>query len=213
MKWVLIVFLGLATPVAANPSGPIRVIDGDTLDVGSTRVRLHGIDAPEANQTCMRPDGAVWACGRWVEEQARGLYEGKRARCEALDRDRYGRVVARCQVRGKDLGAALVSAGLATAFRRYSSDYVDIEKEAVVAGRGIFGSEMTAPQAFRNAQAPVSAAPEGCAIKGNISSGGHIYHMPGQEHYARTQINTARGERWFCSEAEARAAGWRRARR
>ena len=54
-----------------------------------------------------------------------------------------------------------------------------------------------------------------CRIKGNISynSGKRIYHMPGDRDYARTKISPARGERWFCSEAEARAAGWRRAGR
>jgi len=51
-------------------------------------------------------------------------------------------------------------------------------------------------------------------IKGNIRPKCvRIYHMPGQEHYARTVIRTGQGERWFCSEAEARAAGWRRAKR
>jgi hypothetical protein len=54
----------------------------------------------------------------------------------------------------------------------------------------------------------------GCNIKGNISknNGQRIYHVPGQEHYAETQIHTLSGERWFCSEEEARAAGWRKAR-
>jgi hypothetical protein len=60
----------------------------------------------------------------------------------------------------------------------------------------------------------VSAGFSTCQIKGNISynSGERIYHMPGQEDYFRTKINWADGERWFCTEAEARAAGWRRAR-
>ncbi|PBB67403.1 hypothetical protein CK228_16405 [Mesorhizobium sp. WSM4312] len=55
----------------------------------------------------------------------------------------------------------------------------------------------------------------GCNIKGNISinTGEHIYHVPGQEHYWETKISPEYGERWFCSEAEARAAGWRKARR
>jgi hypothetical protein len=54
-----------------------------------------------------------------------------------------------------------------------------------------------------------------CDIKGNISinSGEKIYHVPGQEHYDETVISPQYGERWFCSEAEARAAGWRRAKR
>lgn len=213
MKWLLIALTLAATPAVAGPNGSIVVIDGDTFDIGGERVRIYGIDAPEKAQTCTRPGGAVWNCGRWVEEAVRARYTGKGARCEALDRDRHDRIVAQCSVDGQDLGAALVSAGFATAFRRYSSDYIDVEKEAMVAGRGIFGSEMTAPQSFRNAVSPAQSAPQDCVIKGNISSGGRIFHMPGQEHYDRTRINTARGEHWFCSEAEARAAGWRKARR
>jgi len=53
----------------------------------------------------------------------------------------------------------------------------------------------------------------GCTIKGNISRRGErIYHVPGDRYYAATVIDIAKGERWFCSEAEARAAGWRRAK-
>jgi hypothetical protein len=58
------------------------------------------------------------------------------------------------------------------------------------------------------------ASASSCNIKGNISSGGErIYHVPGQKYYGGTSISARRGERWFCSEAEAREAGWRRARR
>lgn len=51
-----------------------------------------------------------------------------------------------------------------------------------------------------------------CSIKGNvsISLGERIYHLPGQKYYAETAIRPEHGERWFCSEADARAAGWRR---
>ena len=54
-----------------------------------------------------------------------------------------------------------------------------------------------------------------CNIKGNISvsTGERIYHLPGQRYYEETAINTRKGERYFCSEAEARAAGWRRSKR
>ncbi|NNF72551.1 MAG: thermonuclease family protein [Rhodobacteraceae bacterium] len=204
----------LGVPVYAGPDGHISVVDGDTIDVGGTRVRLFGIDAPEGDQTCTRPEGAVWACGTWATAQVRALYQGKRARCKTIERDHYGRAVARCTVRGQDMGATIVDRGFATAFLRYSDLYAEIEKGAVVAGRGIFGSDMAPPEAHRSAaRAPQQAAPGRCVIKGNISDNGRIYHLPGQEHYARTRISENRGERWFCSEADARAAGWRRARR
>ena len=52
----------------------------------------------------------------------------------------------------------------------------------------------------------------GCDIKGNIGNGERIYHLPGGSHYGRTKIDADKGERWFCSEAEAEQAGWRKAR-
>ncbi len=216
-RCLALVALLCAAPVFAGPDGPVRVIDGDTFDVGGARVRLHGIDALEVQQTCRTEQGVEWRCGQWVSQQVRALYQGKTARCEALDRDRYDRIVARCRVGGRDVGDVLVSAGLAYAFRKYSMEYDLAEKQAAVADRGIWAHVATRPGQHRAAQRaarPAQSAPAGCAIKGNLSSkGARIYHMPGQEHYAGTRINTAKGERWFCSEAEARAAGWRRARR
>jgi hypothetical protein len=59
-----------------------------------------------------------------------------------------------------------------------------------------------------------TAGGDGCTIKGNLNSkGDRIYHLPGQENYEQTVISPSKGERWFCSEDEARAAGWRRAQR
>lgn len=211
VRLVLLIWLGLAAGAMADVTGRIAVVDGDTLRVGGERVRLHGIDAPEMDQTCTRPSGETWRCGAWSAEQVRRAYEGRRAVCRRIDTDRYGRMVARCEVDGADMGATLVYNGLATAFVRYSDAYVEHEKAAIVAGRGIFSSRLEPPSSFRAGSAP--PPPAACAIKGNISGNGRIYHMPGQEHYDRTRIDTARGERWFCSEAEARAAGWRRARR
>ena len=54
-----------------------------------------------------------------------------------------------------------------------------------------------------------------CDIKGNISinSGERIYLVRGQEFYSRTKISSQYGERWFCSEEDARVAGWRKAQR
>ena len=63
-------------------------------------------------------------------------------------------------------------------------------------------------------QAAAAASAGDCRIKGNISKKGtRIYHVPGGVSYAKTRIDTSKGERWFCTEAKARAAGWRRAKR
>jgi len=202
-----------AFPAFAAPNGTIRVIDADTIDVGGTRVRLFGIDAPEMGQPC-RADGREWDCGAWARDVVRNRFEGTYARCQPRDTDRYGRVVAQCAVDGQDMGRVIVYSGLAWAFRRYSETYDLDEKAAAIAGRGVWAVQVQRPSDFRAARVAGDPAPDrNCAIKGNISSGGRIYHMPGQQNYARTRINPTNGERWFCSPAEAEAAGWRAARR
>ena len=197
-----------------DASDVIHIIDGDTLDVGEIRVRLHGIDAPEIDQLCDPGEGPVFRCGAWVRRVVADRYEGKRATCEVIEIDRYGRSVATCRVAGEDIGRALVRDGLAFAYRRYSMAYDLEEKQAAAAGRGLHAVSMQSPAQFRaGKRRSKDTPPEGCAIKGNISGNGRIYHMPGQMHYGKTSVNLRNGERWFCSEAEAKAAGWRRARR
>ncbi|WP_375554031.1 thermonuclease family protein [Roseovarius mucosus] len=225
LRICLLIVLGLV-PLSAGAEGfggLVRVIDGDTLDVGEVRVRLHGIDAPELGQICTNPDGGTWDCGTWVAEEVRARIENREARCQAVEKDRYDRTVARCTVVGQDVGRMLVADGLALAYRKYSMAYDLDEKAAVIAGRGLHEVLMARPEDHRRmvreeraaeAQANAPAPQAGCVIKGNRSgSGNQIYHMPGQADYDATVITEAKGERWFCSEAEARAAGWRRAKR
>ena len=218
---VLVVSLSLplARPAGADVVGAARVVDGDTIEVAGQTVRLFGIDAPERTQTCAGPDGA-WPCGRWASRQVQALVAGGVA-CDDRGHDRYGRLLSVCTrlADGTDLNAALVAQGAAVAFRRYSDAYVAQERAALRAGQGVWvlgADAMVPPEQFRAARwmaADGAAAPADCAIKGNISASGHIYHLPGQHDYDRTRINENAGERWFCSEAEARAAGWRPAQR
>ncbi|WP_306418437.1 thermonuclease family protein [Pseudoprimorskyibacter insulae] len=202
----------------ADPSGRVDVVDGDTIHVGQVTVRLHGVDAPELAQTCARADGTVWRCGSWAAQEAERRFGGKSATCTTRDVDRYGRIVATCRVDGQDMGQVLVQNGIAFAFRQYSMAYDLDEKGAAIARRGLHAHDVMPPSQYRaqqrNAVASTDAPDAACPIKGNISGkGNRIYHMPGQRDYARTSIRTENGERWFCSEADARAAGWRRAMR
>lgn len=209
----------LAVPASSGQavvSGMIRVIDGDTFDVGQTRVRLHGIDAPEAAQTCTGDDGLEWACGAWVSDQVRAGFQGEQARCEAVDVDRYGRVVARCFVGKTDVGRHLVQNGWAFAYRRFSTAYVGDETTSIRQKAGLHASRVQSPDDFRSAEGGRADAQPvaGCLIKGNISSNGtRIFHSPGQRDYEKTRIQRSEGERWFCSATEARQAGWRAAKR
>ena len=137
---VLVFALGLsAGAVSSEITGKVRVIDGDTLDVGKVRVRLHGIDAPETDQPCTTLGGQNWACGDWITRQVRDRFQGATARCEPLDTDRYKRIVARCFVGETDIAKMLVSEGWAFAYRKYSMDYDLDEKAAFVAARGVHG--------------------------------------------------------------------------
>jgi len=209
---LLLVLWLLAGPTAAQTLvGAARVIDGDTLVVASERIRLHGIDAPEAGQRCEDGVGQRWDCGAFASS-ALGQLVADGVRCEGIERDRYDRLVARCFAGERDIGAALVQSGAAFAYARYSRDYLELEAAAAQAGRGIWSGKALRPDVVRAAAtAGVGAAPGACAIKGNISSNGKLYHLPGSRAYSATVINPAQGERWFCSESEALAAGWRKA--
>ncbi len=110
----------------------------------------------------------------------------------------------------------MVAAGWALADRRFSTDYVWDEAGAKRARKGVWRGDFIRPWDWRKGMR-LSAQDKqlgACNIKGNIGRRhARIYHVPGGQYYARTRIDPAKGERWFCSEAEARAAGWRRSRR
>ena len=201
---------------AAGPvlTGTAAVIDGDTLEVAGARVRLEGIDAPEAGQTCARKGGRTWSCGTEATAQLKSLIGGREVACRSAGRDKYGRVLGWCAAGGRDLNGEMVRSGHAWAFVRYSTRYQAAETQARRAKAGIWQGEAEPAWAFRERRWGVAeaAAPNGCAIKGNVTANGHIYHMPWSPWYAKVRVEPAKGERWFCNEAEAAEAGFRPAR-
>lgn len=195
--------------------GEIRVFDGDTIEIGPLLLRLHGVDAPERGQSCASREGGRWRCGAVSSNRVAELIKGRELSCEARDRDPYGRIIAKCDVAGVDIGEVLVKEGLAWAFVEYSLDYVRLEAEAKQSGVGVWQADTQTPWAYRDDKwnRALEASPDGrCPIKGNIApgkSGSRIYHTPWSPNYGTTKINKSKGERWFCDEAEALAAGWR----
>lgn len=119
--------------IAAPAAAQVSVTDGDTIKLGGMTYRLWGIDAPESMQVCA--DG--WHAGAAATRKLESLVKERAVVCEVRDRDRYGRTVGLCRTGDGDLGAAMVRAGMAWAFTRYSSDYVADEKVALVVRAGV----------------------------------------------------------------------------
>ncbi|GEC31695.1 succinoglycan biosynthesis protein [Sinorhizobium fredii USDA 205] len=213
---LVIAFLAIVLVLSSASSRAgfaVHVIDGDTLDVDGFRHRLHGIDAPEAGQACSGSDGLDWSCGRAAIEKIEELVSGKHVTCDSRGSDGYGRLISVCVADGREINATMVEVGLAWAFRKYTADYVPLEDAARSRGIGIWQAPTQTAWDYREAhwQAAVQSVPDGsCPIKGNISRKNvKIYHVPWSKDYPKTRIDPSRGERWFCSEADAVAAGWR----
>jgi endonuclease YncB( thermonuclease family) len=210
----LIFGLSFHTPPSRSAetlAGRAIVIDGDTIDIGGTHVRLEGIDAPEAGQTCARRFIGKWGCGAAASKALGKMIGSRRIDCESRGHDKYGRVLGLCRVEGRDINQEMVRAGHAWAFVKYSKTYVEAEAEARTAKVGIWQAETEPAWVYREKrwQTAETAAPNGCAIKGNVTARGQIYHMPWSPWYGKVRVEASKGERWFCSEAEAKAAGWR----
>lgn len=227
---VLLLAIAGASPVAAQDDGPavaatdtampIRgtatVLDGDTVAINGQRIRLFGIDAFEADQRC--GNDSQTPCGGRATEALRQMIGSSELICTNRGTDRYSRVLSVCRVGATDVNAAMVQQGWATAYRRYSNDYVFDEDQAKLARAGAWSGTFAMPWDYRAGgrnqiavaqRTPDPAPATGCQIKGNINSKGEkIYHVPGDNSYSRTKP-----EAMFCSEDEAVRAGFRRAHR
>jgi len=133
-------------------------IDGDTLSLGGERIRLHGIDAPESQQTCTRR-GDAWHCGQDATGLLASTVNGKTVLCRQRDVDSYRRIVATCTVNGLDLGQAMVEAGLAVALPQFSQAYVEAEARVRRLGIGIWGSQFDVPSDYRAAHPQLAPPP------------------------------------------------------
>jgi endonuclease YncB( thermonuclease family) len=237
MRFTALAFLALVTPAfAADLTGIPRIVDGDTVEIASTKIRLLGIDAPETDQLCLDRKGERWACGVSARDELVKHAGGKDWTCAITGQDRYGRSLATCSAAGEDLERWMVRSGWALSFVRYGHTYDADEKAARDAKAGLWAGAFVAPWDWRarndktvvlgavsvhaNAQkillgaASASAAPDqNCTIKGNVNRSNEcIYHLPGGRFYSKVQMDMSKGKRWFCSEAEAEAAGCRKSK-
>jgi hypothetical protein len=119
---------------------------------------------------------------------------------------------ARCYVAGDDIAATLVRKGSVFATGGFWGSYASVQSEAEEEKVGLWAGEADRPQDYRDKrwEEAKKAAPDGCPIKGPIRSGGRVYVLPWAPSYDSIRLRASRGERWFCSESEAEAAGWTR---
>jgi endonuclease YncB( thermonuclease family) len=207
------------------------VKDGDTLILGDTSYKLDGIDAPEPDQVCLDEKGTIWRCGIEARDRLAKLIDSRTVRCDDKGPDPAypARRIGVCWIDDQNLNQLLVRDGWAVNFEpyakgRFKADESDAEKNR----RGLWKGCFLAPHDFRHWNKQTAklygltcsddatsrnnllpdhpAMPAGCPIKGNPKSG--IYYTEGCRSY-RSYENP---KRWFCSEEEAQAAGFRKAK-
>ena len=213
-------------PPGLTPATVTRVVDGDTIEVKIAgreyTLRYIGINTPET----VDPRRPVECFGHEASDFNTQLVLGKTVSLEkdVSETDQFGRLLRYVWLGTEMVNATLVREGYAQASAyppdvRYQDIFTSLQAEAAEAGSGLWGAACD-PTA---SPAALSAIPGACeysgtsepAIKSNISltSGEKIYHVPGGDFYDETVIDEAAGERWFCTEAEAVAAGWRKSKR
>lgn len=153
-SWHLLPALLLALPVTAavaaeQVTGVASVIDGDTIEIHGTHIRLHGVDAPESAQLCFRPDRTQWRCGQQAALVLADRIGEAPVVCRRTDTDQYGRTIAVCFRGTENLNAWMVAEGWAVAYRQYSMDYVADEERAKRAKLGIWSGSFEVPWDWR----------------------------------------------------------------
>jgi hypothetical protein len=103
----------LSTAFADNLTGQASIIDGDTLEIHGTRIRLWGIDAPESNQLCRGDDSIQYRCGAKAANDLDSFLNKRPIDCVSVSLGQYRRTVAVCSIDGVDLAEWLVRNGLA----------------------------------------------------------------------------------------------------
>jgi endonuclease YncB( thermonuclease family) len=141
-----------APTIRAGDGPVVRVIDGDSLQIGDTRIRLLGYDAPEYRQTCTTASEQVWPCGEAALDRLAALLADGTLACAEEGTDRYGRTLAACRTATGDIGTIMVREGLGLRLRNArDSRYLVEETAARFAGRGVWQGQHQHPADWRDA--------------------------------------------------------------
>jgi endonuclease YncB( thermonuclease family) len=134
----------LLQPSGRTVEGFARVIDGDSLEIGTVEVRLRGVDAPELHQTCTH-DGKPYRCGEVSRAALAGLIAGQPIQCKGNRLDRYQRLLVRCFFHDQDIGGWLVAQGHAVGYGGYEPEEARARRAAI----GLWAGEFDLPADWR----------------------------------------------------------------
>jgi endonuclease YncB( thermonuclease family) len=161
MRTAFLLTLTVLTALQASPAaawrdapdeivGRASVVDGDTIEVRGVRIRLAGVDAPESDQTCSRGNGTTYRCGQASALFLDRMLEGRTVSCRGRGVS-YDRIVAECDVGGIDVSSAMVAAGWAVDYPRYSRGRYAAD-EAGARGRrdGVWQGDFVRPDVWRH---------------------------------------------------------------
>lgn len=147
---MILAVLAVVAAALDRPPPPVaglgRVSDGDSFRLGEDRIRLLGLDAPELAQDCTGADGRTWPCGRVARDRMAALLAAGPLDCRPEGTDQYDRLLATCAIAGRDLGATMVSEGLAISSGRYWTE----EAAARDSRLGIWAGDFDAPRTWRD---------------------------------------------------------------
>ena len=217
------------------------VRDGHTLQLGSVTYRLDGIDAPELDQICIDDHADPWTCGIDSRQQLTKLIGGSQVHCIDLgaDKSHNNRHIGICSADGAtaSLNQQMIRLGFALSFEpALKLNFQEDAASAKEARAGLWKGCFVAPQEFRIGKKVGTllgascradrdseiravlfpddlAMPPRCSIKGKfavrarVTGNIGIYHLQGCPSYPAM----TKPDRWFCSEDDAQAAGFRRA--
>ncbi|OJW72763.1 MAG: hypothetical protein BGO57_16140 [Sphingomonadales bacterium 63-6] len=207
MRWLLPLALALVpTPAFAQLiTGKAYAIDGDTLEMDGFRIRLLGVDAPEADQTCLR-EGSDWACGQASKATLAGMIEGTQVECEQRGHDNFRRIVAVCRAGAIDVADEQARLGMAVALPDFSLAYVESAALARANRIGIWGSQFQMPADYRaahpekyNKAAPPSPQP---AVRNSPSSRPAVFYRNCNEARAAGAAPLHRGQPGYRPEMD-----------
>lgn len=236
-----VVMLALSLSASSGWAANATVKDGATLQLGGVTYRLDGVDAPEFDQICLDDHADPWTCGVEARDQLTKLIGARGVHCEDLGADKIipRRHAGLCTVDGEtiSLNQLLVRQGFAlNAEPSAKGHFKDEETAASNDRRGLWRGCFVAPQEFRHGKKDGAllgaacrgdkdreirqvlfpeepATPPGCnikakfAVRARVTGNLGIYHLQGCRSYAPL----TKPDRWFCSEDDAQAAGFRRA--